>query len=145
MCETTNLTHDDIINEEIEQEHAEQIKKVNIETKDLSEEEMKNFKEKLKDKNLKALTFKFEFNAVKFIDMSEFNKEKYYPQEVKDKEEEYIRKICNDAITPIENTVQELLENEHFIIKNYHSAARPYKEPLTKDEFIEEIINELNL
>ena len=141
--ETKN--HDDIINDEIEQEHKEKIKKVNFETKPLPEEEKRAFSEKMKNKNLKPLTFNFRFSAVKFIDMSEFNKEKYYPHEVKEKEEQYIRKLCSDAIMPIEDTIQTLLKNEDFTVKNYHSSANPYIEPTTRDEFIEEIINDLDL
>ena len=52
---TETKTHDDVINEEIEQEHAERKKEKNIEVIQMPEEECQKMNENLNDPNLFAM------------------------------------------------------------------------------------------
>ena len=138
-------THDDVINQEIEQEHAEKEKRFNFTRELASEDECKKFNENLENKNLKPLWFNFNISTVKFIDMTDFNKEKYFPDEIEEKQDEYVCKICNDIEKPIRETLKKFFEDNDFSLHRLDISACPYKNSSQKDEIIDEVIKALHL
>ena len=105
---TETKTHDDVINEEIEQEHAERKKERNIEVIQMSDEECQEMDKNLKDPNLFAMEAALTISAVDFVDMSECNSQKFSPLEIDEKRKQYIQ----DQLTEKLYAAAECMKNE---------------------------------
>ena len=88
---TETKTHDDVINEEIEQEHAERRKEKNIEVIQMSEEECKKMNDNLNNPNLFAMEAALTISTVNFVDMNKFNSQKFSPLEIDEKRKQYVQ------------------------------------------------------
>lgn len=105
---TETKTHDDVINEEIEQEHAERRKEKNIEVIQMPDEDCQEMEKNLKDPNLFAMDTSITIHAVNFVDMNEFNSQKFSPLEIDKKRKYYIQ----DQLTEKLYAAAEFMKNE---------------------------------
>lgn len=94
MTLTEEKTKDDILNEEIEQEHKEakeRNKNVNVEVGFAPKDEQEEFCKKINDKNFFAVETTLTVKLVDFIDITEFNSQPITGGEYQKKLYEFIR------------------------------------------------------
>lgn len=97
------MTHDDVINNEIEQEHANKNNYFRVEN--APEEMEKILDEKMDNKNYCPMSINFSFSTICFVDMKEFNSQQFTPLEIAEKRKEFISK---QLVSNIEKIVKEI-------------------------------------
>lgn len=112
---TETKTHDDVINEEIEQEHAERKKERNIEVIQMPDEECQEMDKNLKDPNLFAMEAALTISAVNFVDMSEFNSQKFSPLEIDEKRKQYIQDQLTEKLYAAAKFMKNEMKSRGFI------------------------------
>lgn len=112
---TETKTHDDVINEEIEQEHTERKKERNIEIIQMSDEECQEMDKNLKDPNLFAMEAALTISAVNFVDMSEFNSQKFSPLEIDEKRKQYIQDQLTEKLYAAAKFMKNEMKSRGFI------------------------------
>lgn len=101
--EQESMTHDDVINNEIEQEHANKNNYFRVEN--ASEEMQKILDEKMDNKNYCPMSINFSLSTIWFVDMKEFNSQQFTPLEIDEKRKEFISK---QLVSNIEKIIKEL-------------------------------------
>lgn len=93
--EQEGITHDDVINQEIEEEHAEakeqKNKNINAEVNFAPKDEKEKFTKKIKDKNFFPIETTLTIKLVDFIDISEFNSQSVKGGEYQDKLQKFLK------------------------------------------------------
>lgn len=126
---TETLTHDDVINQEIEQEHQETRTECRHETLKPETEEI--FKEKLNSKDYFPMQIDFHLSAMCFVDMKEFNSKAYYPDEVDAKRKEYIDSKLSGKLNQTANELKDYLEGNDYIPQDIATTAGCYNKDFT--------------
>lgn len=121
-------THDDVINEEIEQEHAERRKEKNIEVIQMPDEDCQEMEKNLKDPNLFAMDTSITIHAVNFVDMNEFNSQKFSPLEIDKKRKYYIQDQLKEKIYAAATFVKDQLKERGFIPFDITCKAEPFEQ-----------------
>lgn len=119
-------THDDVINEEIEQEHAERKKAKDVEVIQMPEEECQKMNENLNDPNLFAMDAAITIHAVNFVDMNEFNSQKFSPLEIDKKRKQYIQDQLTEKLYAAADFIKNNMKERGFVPTNITCKAEPF-------------------
>lgn len=125
---TETKTHDDVINEEIEQEHVEHRKEKNIEVIQMPEEECQEMDKNLNDPNLFAMDAAITIHAINFVDMNEFNSQKYSPLEIDKKRKQYVQDQLTEKLYAAADFIKDQLKARDFIPFNIVCKAAPFEQ-----------------
>lgn len=126
-CEQEGITHDDVINEEIEQEHKEKNGKFNrVEVEKSSDSCQKLISDKYNNPNYFPMSVKFNLEAIKFIDMTEFNNKVYRPNEVDAERKKYIISKLNDEIYKTLKELQSHIESKEYCTTSMNASSKPF-------------------
>ena len=142
--EQEGISQDDIIDKEIEEEHAAKNKRIDIQkmSKEASDEMYKN----LKDPNLFAMEVSFAIDTINFVDMKEFNSQKFTPLEIDKKRKEYVQNKLADLMLDTTEKMHKLVEENGFILTYSSEQAFPFnKAAYTSKSKIARLLNKLDI
>lgn len=80
----------------------------------------------MKDKNQIAMSVKFELEAIKFVDITEFNNSSFKPNEIDAKRKEFISKTLDEKIPEMAKFLQQQIEEDEFCVFKSSASSRPF-------------------
>lgn len=128
------ISHDDVINSEIEQEHKEKELRKNIVIKEVSKEEQKAFEEDLKNKNLLPIEAVLTFRMIDFIDITSLNSQSIPFENYEKIKKDFVEKNKKLTIELINKIKSELTETGMRVVSVAASGKEyePFKFDLSK-------------
>lgn len=125
--EQEGISHDDIINEEIEQEHKEaQERNQEIRIEKGSEKVQQIIEEKMKDPKFFPMSAEFKLETITFVDMTEFNNRTYHPDQVEEARKKYIQQKLADVVYKTTRELQAQVEEKGFYATALDGRAEPF-------------------
>lgn len=126
FLEQEGMTHDDVINQEIEQEHKNKINYTRVE--EASEEEKKMVDEKMDNKNYCPMSINFSLSTICFVDMKEFNSQQFTPLEIDEKRKEFISKQVASNIEKFVKEFRMKFTEQELYLYEINTKTKPFSE-----------------
>ncbi len=123
--EQEGISHDDVINSEIEQEHKEKELRNNIEIKEASKEEQDAFEKDLKNKNLLPIEAVLTFKMIDFIDITSLNSQSIPFENYKKTKKDFVEKNKKLTIELI-NKIKSELTGTGMRVVSVASSGKEY-------------------
>lgn len=127
MTMTEEKTRDDILNEEIEAEHAEAERRNNttVEYEIASDEESKMFEENMKNKNIYPIETVLTIKLVDFIDITEFNNQSISGGDYENKRSEFLKEHKR-FVPEVKQELIDFLKSKGFVLTSIQEQGRKY-------------------
>ena len=122
--EQEGMTHDDVINNEIEQEHKNKTSYTRVE--EASEEMQKILDEKMDNKNYYPMSINFSLSTICFVDMKGFNSQQFMPLEIDEKRKEFISKQLVSNIEKIAKEIRMKFTEQELCLYEIDAKTKPF-------------------
>lgn len=139
------LAQDDVINEEIEQEHKGcENKCCQVLFEEASKKNKKMMNEKITNPNYLPISVNFTLETIKFLDITEFNNKAYLPTEIDEERKKYIQSKLYDETYNDLKELGTLIGNKEYCTTSLRTQAQLLNTPNLLKELIAKMPKNFN-